>query len=323
MATANNRQLSTIGGGTALSGRPTASSADWKTALIFFINGQDIKQSSRDLYSRTLKLFFEWTETEGKAIRDLSLSDILEYKDHLFRKGLSSLSVASYITSLRKFYAWAESEKVYPDITKGVKTPRREKAFMKQHLTDEKSTELLSYFRDRSLRDYAIVSLLLRTGLRTIEAIRADVGDITFKRNRRILRIWGKGRDTKDNFVVLTDKAYEPIRAYLATRKGAKPTEPLFISDSHRNEGERLTTRSISRICKEGLKAIGLDGREFTAHSLRHTTAVTILTHGGNREDAQRLLRHASPSPTEIYTASIGEDLRVDRAPEILIDNVF
>ena len=62
-----------------------------------------------------------------------------------------------------------------------------------------------------SLRDFAIVNLILRTGLRTIEVVRADVGDITFKGNRRILRVWGKGHDTKDDFVVLTDKTYLPI----------------------------------------------------------------------------------------------------------------
>ena len=81
-------------------------------------------------------------------------------------------------------------------------------------------------YREKSLRDFAIVNLLLRTGLRTIEAVRADVGDITFKANRRILRVWGKGHDTKDDFVVLTDKTYLPIKNYLATRKGAKANEP-------------------------------------------------------------------------------------------------
>lgn len=300
-----------------------SSSANWQNVLAVFVAGQDVKESSRLLYTRTLKLFFEWVEEKGKAIADLKRTDLLEYKDELFSKGLSSLSVASYLTSLRKFYEWAESEKLYPNIAKGVKTPRRVQAFKKQHLTDEKSGELLNHFHELSLRDYAIVNLILRTGLRTIEVVRADVGDITFKGNRRVLKVWGKGHDTKDDFVVLTEKAYEPIKEYLNTRKGAKVNEPLFTSDSHRNTGGRLTTRTISGLCKEGLKAIGLDGREFTAHSLRHTTAVTILKNGGDISQAQAVLRHTSPATTQIYTESIKEELRLQTAPEALIDRAF
>lgn len=317
-----SRNVVRIGGAEVAATAPT-DGAQWRNALAFFVSGQDVKESSRNLYSRTLKLFFEWTEERGKQIADLSRTDILEYKDELFAKGLSSLSVASYLTSLRKFYEWAESEKLYPNIAKGVKTPRRVQAFKKQHLTEDKSTELLNHFESMSLRDYAIVNLILRTGLRTIEVVRADVGDITFKANRRILRVWGKGRDTKDDFVVLTDKTYLPIKNYLATRKGVKANEPLFTSGSHRNTGERLTTRTISGLCKEGLKAIGLDGREFTAHSLRHTTAVTILKNGGQLTDAQEVLRHSSPTTTQIYTESIKEELRLKDAPETLIDRAF
>lgn len=296
---------------------------NWRDLLSYFVTTQDVKESSRKLYSRTLKLFFEWVEEKGKVIAGLTRTDILEYKEELFGKGLSSLSVASYLTSLRKFYEWAEAEKLYPNIVKGVKTPRRVQTFKKQHLTEEKSGELLSHFESLSLRDYAIVNLILRTGLRTIEVVRADVGDITFKGGRRILRVWGKGHDTKDDFVVLTDKTYEPIKRYLDTRKGAKLTEPLFSSDSHRNSGKRLTTRTISGLCKGGLKAIGLDGREFTAHSLRHTTAVTILKNGGDLTQAQNVLRHTSPTTTQIYVESIKEELRLQNAPEALIDAAF
>lgn len=296
---------------------------NWRDLLSYFVSTQDVKESSRKLYSRTLKLFFEWVEEKGKVIAGLTRTDIIEYKEDLFGKGLSSLSVASYLTSLRKFYEWAEAEKLYPNIVKGVKTPRRVQTFKKQHLTEEKSGELLSHFESLSLRDFAIVNLILRTGLRTIEVVRADVGDITFKGGRRILRVWGKGHDTKDDFVVLTDKTLEPIKRYLDTRKGAKPTEPLFSSDSHRNSGERLTTRTISGLCKGGLKAIGLDGREFTAHSLRHTTAVTILKNGGDLTQAQNVLRHTSPTTTQIYVESIKEELRLQNAPEALIDAAF
>ena len=165
--------------------------------------------------------------------------------------------------------------------------------------------------------------MLLRTGLRTIEVSRANIEDITFKGNQRVLVIQGKGRDEKDDFVILTDSAYKPIARYLKSRGKVNSGEPLFVSNSNNNKGKRLSTRTISYIAKEGLKAIGLDNRGFTAHSLRHTTAVSILRAGGNLETAQYTLRHANPSTTQIYTATIKEEMRLQNSGEALIDKIY
>ena len=297
---------------------------NWRGLVATFIATQDVRESSRSLYTRTLSQYFVWMEQSGKSLNLLTRGDVLEYKDHLQERSLSSLTIGSYITAVRKFYEWAEAEKLYPNVAKGIKTPRRKQAFKKQHLTDEKSKELLEHFQNLSLRDYAIVNLILRTGLRTIEVVRANIKDITFKGERRILRVWGKGHTEKDDFVVLSDKTYLPIKNYLAAaRKGAKAGEPLFTSTSNHNAGGRLTTRTISSICKEGLKAIGLDGKEFTAHSLRHTTAVAILKHGGQITDVQSVLRHTSPVTSQIYTESVKEELRLQNAPEMKLDEAF
>lgn len=296
---------------------------DWRGLVASFVAAQDVKVSSRDLYARTLSQFFLWVESTGREPNQLTRQDILEYKDYLTSSNLASLTIGSYLVSVRKFFEWTEAEKIYMNIGKGIKTPKRVQAFKKQHLTDGKSVELLDHFKGASIRDYAIVNLILRTGLRTIEVVRADIGDITFKSDRRILRIWGKGRIEKDDFVVLSDKAFLPIKQYLMTRKGAKAAEPLFVCESNRNEGGRMSTRSIRRICKEGLQAIGMDGKEFTAHSLRHTTAVAILKHGGSITDVQEVLRHSSPVTSQIYTESIKEEMRLEKAPELMLDCAF
>ena len=142
---------------------------------------------------------------------------------------------------------------------------------------------------------------MLRTGLRCVEVIRANVEDIAFKGGQRILKVWGKGRNEKDNFVVLTDKAYYPIKKYLDSRGSTTLKEPLFASISNRNLYGRLITRTISKICKEGFRAIGIDGKEYTARSLRHTTAVMLLKNG-SLADVQSVLRHSSPATSQIYT---------------------
>lgn len=288
-----------------------------------FISAQDVKESSRCLYKRTLKLFFSWVRERGLQLSEVSRVDIIAYKEDLLASGKSSLSVGSYITSVRRFFEWTEANKYYPNVSKGVKTPKRKQQFRKQPLLPAQATALLNYYQDKALRDYAIVNLLLRTGLRTIEAIRINIEDITYKGSQRVLLVHGKGRDERDNFVLLTDKAYQPIKAYLDTRPVAQLGEPLFTSTSNNSKGERLTTRTISGIAKDGLKAIGLESRAFTAHSLRHTTAVNILRSGGSLEQAQMTLRHSNPATTQIYTATLNEERRLQNSGEALLDTLY
>jgi integrase/recombinase XerC/integrase/recombinase XerD len=288
-----------------------------------FINSQDVKESSKSTYRRTLKQYFSWIYKNGYSLNEITRQHVLEYKNELLNKGKSSLTVGSYITVVRKFYEWTESNKIYPNVAKGVKSPTRIQAFRKRPLSVEQINRLLDYFSNKDIRDYAIVNLLLRTGLRTIEVVRANVEDITFKGSQRVLLIQGKGRVDKDDFVILTDKTFEPIRRYLDTRGKVSGSEPLFISNSNNSKGNRLTTRTISYIVKEGLKEIGLDERCFTAHSLRHTTAVNILIGGGTLEMVQFTLRHTNPSTTQIYTSTLNEIRRLQNSGEILLDKIF
>jgi integrase/recombinase XerC/integrase/recombinase XerD len=288
-----------------------------------FINSQDVKQSSKLLYRRTLKQYFNWVTKKAYLLSEIARPQLIEYKEELLASGMSSLTVGSYITSVRRFYEWTEANKFYPNVAKGIKAPKRKQQFKKQPLLPAQATALLNYYQATASRDYAIITLLLRTGLRTIEVIRASVEDIVFKGSQRVLLVQGKGRDEKDNFVLLTDKTYQPIADYLASRGKVSSSEPLFTSTSNNSSGDRLTTRTISYIAKEGLKAIGLDERAFTAHSLRHTTAVNILRAGGSLETAQFTLRHSNPATTQIYTATLNEERRLLNSGEALIDSLY
>ena len=287
-----------------------------------FIADLDVKRSSKGLYRRTLSQYFSWVNDKGYLLSEITRSQLLEYKTALLDSGKSPLTVGSYITSLRRFYEWTEANKYYPNVAKGIKTPRRKQKFHKQALTPLQATELLSYFQTEDLRDFALINLLLRTGLRTIEVTRAKVEDITFKGSQRVLLVHGKGRDSKDSFVVLTEKTYQPIAEYLKARE-ATGSEPLFTSTSNNSKGDPLSTRTISKIAKEGLQEIGLDEKAYTAHSLRHTTAVNILRAGGSLETAQYTLRHTNPATTQIYTETLKEERRIANSGEALIDGMF
>ena len=301
----------------------TAQGANISAVVSAFAISQDVKTSTRELYRRTLSTFFDWVRETGRTITALSVVDLIQYKDELLNAGKSTLTVASYINSIRRFYEWAEANKYYPNIGKGVHAPKRRQQFRKQPLTVAQVGDLLRHEKEQTPRDYALINLIVRTGLRCIEVVRADVGDITYISGQRVLMIHGKGRDEKDNFVILPDGVYLPIKAYLDTREDITQNAPLFASVSNRNSGGRMTTRAVSGIAKAGLKNVGLDNKVFTAHSLRHTAAVNVLRAGGSREKVQEMLRHANPATTEIYIATIKEEQRIKSGAEYLLDDLY
>lgn len=313
--------------------------ADVLAVVDLFTASQDRKTTTRDLYARTVSAFFAWVESTGRTVNALTVADIIAYKEQLQREGKTALTVASYINSLRRFYTWAEANKIYPNIAADVHAPKRQQEFKKRPLSVRKVGELLTHEQaTASARDYAIINLMARTGLRCVEVVRANIGDIVYmgEDNARVLLVQGKGRDEKDDFVKLTDAAYFPIRDYLnAERKGEPATAPLFASTSnHTGKAEnhehdvdfdprRLSTRTVSNIAKRGLQAVGLNDKAFTAHSLRHTVGTNILRAGGTLEQAQMTLRHSNPATTEIYARMALKERRFIDGGEDIIDRAY
>lgn len=181
---------------------------------------------------------------------------------------------------------------------------KKPKGFRKECLTIEQIRTALASFdtnTSEGLRDYALFNLLVRTGLRTVEVSRATVGDLRQESGEAILLIQGKGRDSKDDFVLLVDDALRPLRKYLSSRGPLSEKDPLFASTSNRTRGEHLKERTISGIIKETLRRIDVDDSRITAHSLRHTAVSLSIKNGASLIQAQAMARHSDPKTTMIY----------------------
>ncbi len=277
-----------------------------------FLKDQDVKEGSRATYERSLKQYLLWLEQTGRASRMATLQrdDILAYKQSLLEAGKSSYTISGYVSVVRKLYQWLEAKKLYPDISRGVKGAKKPRGYRKDVLSPEQIRKALQMV-DRSsvsgLRDYALLQLLVRTGLRTIEVSRAKVGDLRqepgLQAGEAVLWIQGKGRDEADEFVLLTRETLQPLQDYLQARGQAflRAEAPLFCSESDRNYAEPLTTRSISRIVKEALRSSGLDDSRLTAHSMRHTAITLAVLGGASLQQAQAMARHSDPKVTMAY----------------------
>lgn len=279
-----------------------------------FTKAQDVRESSRETYRKGLKKFLQWLKARG--ITSPSRETILTYRDELRESGLSACSVSSYGQAVSNFFSWLEATRGLPNIARGVKWAKRTRGFRKDPLTLDQALELLASIDRAKLRggrDYALIGLMLTTGLRTIEVIRANVGDLRQEGGEARLWIQGKGRDEKDEFSLLPADTLKPLHEYLKARGPARADAPLFSSLSNRNGGERLTTRTLRRVIKDRLRAIGIDSDRLTAHSTRHTAITLALQAGATLQEAQALARHEKIETTLIYAHNVD---RLKQAPE-------
>lgn len=265
----------------------------------------DASPRTVETYSKAIKQFFIYLQ--GKGIKQPQREDIVAYREYL-SKDHKPTTVQSYLAAVKLFFQWTEQEKIYPNIAQRVKGAKLDTEHKKDYLTKKQVSKLLKAI-DRSTlkgkRDYAMLSLMVTTGLRTVSIINANVEDIRAAGDATALYYKGKGHQEKATYVKLAEPVEEAIRDYLKARGRADGKEPLFTSTAHRNNGGRMTTRSISRVAKESLIDIGLDSDRLTAHSFRHTAATLNLLNGGTVEETQQLLDHKNINTTLIYSHAL------------------
>lgn len=283
--------------------QPTLNSA----ALDSFSAFIDGSPKTVETYTKAVKKL--WQYLASKGIFQPRREDIIQYREHLKAEGLKPSTVQNYIIAARLFFQWTEQAGIYPNVAAHIKGAKLDRAHKKDYLTTDQVQSILHAINGDSLkdkRDFAMLSLMITGGLRTIEVSRANIGDLRTVGNATVLYLQGKGREEKTEYVKIAAPVERAIRQYLSRRKDASNAEaPLFTSTSNNSKGERLTTRSIRATAKKRMQAAGYDSERLTAHSLRHTAVTLALLAGRDITEVQQFARHANITTTMIYNHAL------------------
>lgn len=260
----------------------------------------DASKATIATYKRTLKQFFSYLSEHD--IKAPQREDVLSFREYLKESGRKPTTVQNYIIVVRQFFKWTAQAGIYPDIANRIKGAKLNHAHKKDYLTQSQVKDVLKQIDIKTVkgaRDYAIIALMVTTGLRTIEVARANMDDIRNVGDSPVLYIQGKGKEEKTDYVKLPLQVFKALMYYRS--KLADNYEKLFVSTSNNNKGKALTTFSVSDIAKQAMKRAGYDSPRLTAHSLRHTAGTLNLMNGGSLEETQQLLRHTDINTTMIY----------------------
>ena len=163
----------------------------------------------------------------------------------------------------------------------------------------------------RGRRDYAILLLLARLGLRAGEIVSLELSDIHWRSAEILVR--GKG-SRLDSVPLLADVG-EAVAAYLREDRGASISRRLFLRLIPPHIG--LTGPcSIDHIVRPALTRAGVRPRHrCVAHLFRHGLATRMIRHGASIAEIAEVLRHRSQSTTAIYAKVSFDALRTVARP--------
>ncbi|WP_303141212.1 tyrosine-type recombinase/integrase [uncultured Parabacteroides sp.] len=290
-----------------------------------FVANQDIRDNSRALYLRILNQFAKWVVITGRNIKGLKRSDVIEYKSTLLREEKSENTIDSYLTVVRMFFEYCEAIGEHENIAAGIKIKHKRIGYRKSHLSIDEISSLYSVIGTETVsgkRDYALINLMLRSGIRCVEASRLRVCDVSMYDGKCSILIQRKGDNERTERLGLTNKAIQPVMDYISFRGVSDRSEYVFLT--HCTTGEHpLTAKGISKIVTGYMKMAGVYSKQKTAHSLRHTAAVQAIMNKVPIKEVQLMLGHRRVETTEIYLKSIDEDLRLDNPAVRALDDAF
>jgi site-specific recombinase XerD len=259
-----------------------------------------------ETYSRSLRCFLSFVIQDRKF--KFRIKDFERYKFYLKdTKQLQSSSIATYITSLRRFSKYLVDTKVLP------RNPGKH-----IHVDSIKKSKELSFFSHDELqvffqsidtsnmqgkRDKALFMLMLACMCREEDLQHAVIGDVDFVFD--IMTIPSK-KKSKTIPLPLPEHVISLLKEYVQYRfpEGAPPDAPLFHSMSNRSKGKAISVRGIRETFKQRLKTSGIAIErcsDLSPYALRHTAGCILAVSGFEIDYMMQFMRLSSQSIIQRY----------------------
>jgi site-specific recombinase XerD len=277
---------------------------------------KDITQGTYDLFKIILDQYVIYLKEH--RIDFPNTSDVIAFLDWKKSEGCSTRWTNHQIGLLKNFYRYLRQNQqrlglpdVYRfDIVYPIKREPIDHNAFKPTLSTDQAKQLLNFCKERrhtrsEARDYAIVYLMLTTGVRSIEVRRAKRKDLKRIQQQLVLYIQGKGRTAPDAYVKIPAGLEVALNDYLSLRKDDNPF--LFIGHSRHQTTPYLSRSFVIKMFKQLMKDVGFAETNVTAHGLRHTAATMNLLRGGSLESTRQLLRHENVTTTMIYAHHVDQ----------------
>ena len=285
-------------------------------------------------YAYDLRLFFSFIENElgmdpkhmsAKDLQKITLTEFERYLEYLtlYYKDDAAVEntengIARKLSSLRSLYKYYfKKEIIETNVTTKLETPKiHEKPILR--LTDDEALKLLhvietgaglsdkqlGYHNKTKIRDFAIFTLFLTTGIRISELCALDVNDFDFE--GRAFKVLRKGGN--EVLLYFGQETENALNTYLEERKQKamySQNSPMFLSLQNR----RMSVRALQNLVKK-YASIAVPLKNISPHKLRSTYGTMLYQQTGDIYLVADVLGHKDVNTTRKHYAAINEDRR-------------
>lgn len=264
-------------------------------------------------YRRDITQFFEWADAQGFDVFAMIPWHIQKYRAWLgepdrvtrykTKTKLSDSTIAGRLAAVSSFYRYAQEQAgrqgFIPNPAEGIKRPKGAKESQTTGLTADQVRAVLRAAQRRGKREYALVMVLVSTGLRISEVCSLDTGDLVKDGGEWMLDVARKGYGSSKVRVSCPEPAARALRRHMRGRRGA-----MFQG----NNGERMTRRQAAHwvvtMSGEALGKptdLGNPGPKISPHSFRHTATTLALDAGVPIADVAAQMGHTTTQTTARY----------------------
>jgi len=292
---------------------------------------------TRLAYAYDIRLFFEFLHEKNSYCHKMEITefplsvldmvqrtDIEEYLDYmsLYQKDGKNITneergKARKLAALRSFYNYYfQSERIEKNTAALVPLPKRhekeiirlepnEVAILLDQVEDgTKMTKSQMKFHDKTkVRDLALLTLLLGTGIRVSECVGLDISDVDF--DNLAIKVRRKGG--YEDVVYFGEEVEEALLSYLDQRKHMIPMsgheDALFLSLQNR----RMAVRSVENLVKKYASLVTTT-KKITPHKLRSTYGTTLYQETGDIYLVADVLGHKDVNTTRKHYAAMKDD---------------
>jgi site-specific recombinase XerD len=261
-------------------------------------------------YTKDVEQLMEYAQDQGKEyVNDIDYADVSQFKELLKKRRYTNKSISRKINSIKSFFRYLENQGVVNQ------NPAEEVSHPK---VEQKPPRYLSKLEYRALRDacrgdariFAIVELLLQTGMRISELANLHMEDVDLERDVIYIRPQ-KSREGRK--VPLNKAAKQSLMDYLRVRPKAREKK-IFLTKTCRP----FLVRNIRSALDRYFKLAGIE--DATVNDLRNTFIVEQLKAGTPLVYVSQLVGHKRITTTEKYLQLI-ED-KQEMSPNIEIEEL-
>ena len=308
-----------------------------------FFRGIEPRTQSRTqiAYAYDIKIFLQFLLEENTSIKksyqsvteipisvleSLTVTDIEEYMEYLKYRDTDGKKISNKENAIKRkistlksvFKYFYRTEKLRENIMERVQLPKLHSKEIIRLDIDEVammideaergeglSDRQRAYHGKTKIRDVALLSLLLGTGIRVSECVGLDISDVDFKNNGILIHRKGG----KEVTIYFSDEVKEALQNYYDER--------VLILEESGHEGafflsmqnKRLSVRSVENLVKKYAKIIS-PLKKITPHKLRSTYGTNLYKETGDIYLVADVLGHSDVNTTKKHYAAIEDDRR-------------